>query len=457
MTDRGVFTRGRARIRGRAIGFVLFSLMLMLIALITSSSASVTELDVCPQVIVQGETVTISGKASPDNVWLTTSFEMSLPVMGGNYNVEFNGINFPGGEKEFSIRVEHIKNAKIKIYPIEAEVGGWSLTFPLTAICDGERISIAIPGVGEVLNNPLEITDGSLTFSRPFPMTLEGIPYPIDLEGEKDYIRISGEATDGATSVNVEQSVGIKTSVENGNFALDVDTSGIPAGAFQIEAGEGGMNREVFITSSLPTLSLSADESDITVGDTVIITAQLKNQEGDILQEGIFIDFNTAAGTLSDSHVMTDASGRASTSLTAVTAGIATVCAYCDDIKSQDISLVFSALPTPTPSPTPTSNPSSNGGNGGDGSDGSSTSDSTPSPSPSPSASPSPSPTSTATPATTAAPAPVTPTATATSIPSPTPSPSPSSSKRWIPGFDAVFTITGLLAVAYLVLRKRRE
>jgi len=38
----------------------------------------------------------------------------------------------------------------------------------------------------------------------------------------------------------------------------------------------------------------------------------------------------------------------------------------------------------------------------------------------------------------------------------PAPAPTPSPSKRWmIPGFDAIFAIAGLLAVAYLVLRGR--
>ncbi|RJS84013.1 PGF-CTERM sorting domain-containing protein, partial [Methanophagales archaeon] len=61
---------------------------------------------------------------------------------------------------------------------------------------------------------------------------------------------------------------------------------------------------------------------------------------------------------------------------------------------------------------------------------------------PTPSPTPSPTPTPTATPP---IPPPVTPT------PSPTPSPTPTP-----PGFEAVFAIAGLLAVAYLVLRKKR-
>jgi PGF-CTERM protein len=48
-----------------------------------------------------------------------------------------------------------------------------------------------------------------------------------------------------------------------------------------------------------------------------------------------------------------------------------------------------------------------------------------------------------------------TPTITPTGTPGPTQSPSPSP-KKGLPGFEAVFAIAGLLAVAYLVLRKRK-
>ena len=52
----------------------------------------------------------------------------------------------------------------------------------------------------------------------------------------------------------------------------------------------------------------------------------------------------------------------------------------------------------------------------------------------------------------------VTPTATPTATPSPTPSPTPTPTpKPGIPGYEAVFAIAGLLAVAYLVLRRNRK
>ena len=70
----------------------------------------------------------------------------------------------------------------------------------------------------------------------------------------------------------------------------------------------------------------------------------------------------------------------------------------------------------------------------------------TPTPSPSPSPTPTPTPILTPTP-----PLPGTPTPTPTLTPTPSPSPSPTP-----PGFEAIFAVAGLLAIAYLVLRRRK-
>ena len=101
----------------------------------------------------------------------------------------------------------------------------------------------------------------------------------------------------------------------------------------------------------------------------------------------------------------------------------------------QQVDLILQT-PTPSPTPTPTPTPSYvRGGGGGR--------RVTPTPSPTPTPVVSPTPTPTATPT-------VTP---ATPTPRPTPTPTP---KPGIPGFKAMFAIAGLLAVAYLVLRRRR-
>ena len=87
-----------------AMLIILALSVLILASAITIASAEVTELNVNPQVVVQGDLVSISGKGSPnEEVWLKSSFALSLPVSDGKYNCDFSDIYFPKGEKKFSV------------------------------------------------------------------------------------------------------------------------------------------------------------------------------------------------------------------------------------------------------------------------------------------------------------------------------------------------------------------
>ena len=120
---------------------------------------------------------------------------------------------------------------------------------------------------------------------------------------------------------------------------------------------------------------------------------------------------------------------------------------------SQEEDLAFEVpKPTATPSPSP---PSDGGGSSGG--------DVTPTPMPSPTPTPTPTPSPTPSPSPEATPT-VSPTAaisTSTPSPVPTSNPGPTTSKPriLIPGFEAVFAISGLLAVAYAysLMRRRRK
>ena len=346
-----------------AMPIILATILLIFAPLntITLTSAEVTDLDVPPWV-VQGDTLSISGKASAGEVvWINSSFEISLPVSDGEYYDEFIGIDFPEGEKNFSVIAKNIKNITVSLpSPVEGET--------VTITCSGKTMTITVSGaeIEYPLEKSIDETD-AVEFSVSLPKLIEISPLlniTLDIIGKKD-IKISGDAADNATSVSLNVGMSIKvTAGSEGDFTVDIDTEGVPPGEFLITAG--GIEKTV-----------------------------------EVLEE--------------------------------------------------------SAEPTPTPTPSPT--PSSDGGDGSG--DGDGTPDTTPTPSPTPTSTSTPTITlaPTATPAaasptvTPASPAP----ATVTPSPSPTPTPSPSASptQRWIPSFEAVFAIAGLLAVAYLVLRKR--
>jgi len=192
--------------------------MFLLIA-ITLTSAEVTELNV-PSEVVQGETLSISGKASADEVvWIGSSFEIALPVSDGKYCREFNGIHFPAGEKVFSVTAENIKNIRISIYP----VGWWTIEYPQ--------------------EGPLNATNGTATISVSFPVTWPGIT--IDISGKRN-VKVYGDAAEDATAVTLKVATSKKVIADStGDFELDINTGGVPLGEFLITAG--GIEKTVHI------------------------------------------------------------------------------------------------------------------------------------------------------------------------------------------------------------------
>ena len=347
--------------RGDAILITMAMVMLTLVLAsvfisipVSITRASVTELNVEPEVVDPGEVITITGKAAPkEEVWVGSSSELDLPVSDGKYSREFKNIHFPEGEKKFLVTAERIKNIRVSLYPVF-----WrTIEYPL----DG----------------PLNATNGRATISVSFPVTWYGIT--ININGKKN-VKIYGAAAEDATTVTLKVGTSIKVSADsNGDFSLDINTEGVPEGEFLITG---------------------------------------KGAEGGIIEKTVYIGVTS---TSTSTSTPTSSSTGTSTSTSTPT-----------------LSLSSSPSPSPTPSLTPSPIPST-------------------SPSLTPMATSSPTPMSTpaTTPVlTTTTSTPSTPALAPGSMPAPAPTPSPS--KRWmIPGFDAIFAIAGLLAVAYLVLRGR--
>nr|CBH38282.1 hypothetical protein, membrane [uncultured archaeon] len=211
--------------------FLLFAF----IASVTNAGASVTDLNVNPSVVVPGETLSISGKATPNEaVWLKSSFVISLPVSEGKYSREFKGIYFPAGKKTFSVRAENINDIRVSLGPL----------FFMT---------IEYP-----LGGPQKATNGIATLSISLPFS------GIDVTGKKN-VNVYGAALDDATSVILTTDMSIKVPADkNGDFKLDLDTEGVPLGEFSIAAGGKGTTVQIVRTKpkSTPTPRQSHDRDD---------------------------------------------------------------------------------------------------------------------------------------------------------------------------------------------------
>gem|GEM_PF-4633382 len=206
---------------------ILIILAILILASIPAINAAVTELNVNPEVINPGDVITVSGRTSTPNeeVWLSSSFELSLPVSDGKYSREFL-IHIPAGEKKFSVTAERIKNIRVSLWG--------TIEYPL----DG----------------PLNATNGTATISVSFPITWHGIT--IDISG-KNNVKVYGAAAEDATAVTLKVSTSIKVIADsNGNFSLDINTEGVPEGEFVISAGEKEKTVHIGVTPTpTPTLS----------------------------------------------------------------------------------------------------------------------------------------------------------------------------------------------------------
>ena len=231
-------------------------LLCAFIVSVTNAGASVTDLNVNPSVVVPGGTLSISGKATPNEaVTLKSTFVMSLPVSEGKYSEEFKGIYFPTGEKTFSVRAKNIKDIRTSLGPI-----------------------LFLGTVEYPTDGPRKATSGIATLSISLPVSFLG--FTINVDGEKD-VKVYGAALEDASSVILTTDMAIKvTADKNGDFKLDINTKGVPLGEFSIAAGGKEKNVQIARTKpkSTPTPRPSHDrdkEPDITPTPTITPTIAL--------------------------------------------------------------------------------------------------------------------------------------------------------------------------------------
>ena len=148
---------------------------------------------------VTGETVTLTGTANPgQKVDFQTSFQMDLPVNSGKYEYVANGVDIPQKPNQFAVTATGIKDLNVGV-----KIGIW-------------------------ISKGFTATNGVATVSHS------------DVPPGKYDLKVFGEAMDGGRSVNLKVAAETAVNADTaGRYRLDIDTSGIPSGAYKIEgAGE---------------------------------------------------------------------------------------------------------------------------------------------------------------------------------------------------------------------------
>lgn len=197
------------------------SCVLFLAIMITpSASAAVTDFQITPGNPVPGDTITITGNASPDeSINAVVSFTKIVTATGGQYEYNVGSVEIPSGPNRFTV----VANTVAELH-----------------------ISVNLFGVPLPLTISKDSVGGTATISQ------SGVP------AGTHKIKIGGLADNGATVnllISAEQTI---TADQNGNFEYSASTSSIPVGDFTIEVG--GLTKTVYLGTA------QSDDSDQNTG-----------------------------------------------------------------------------------------------------------------------------------------------------------------------------------------------
>ena len=224
---RGIKREGKVRKTEKVIIAAI-----ILIAFVGAVSAAT--LTVTPDTAVSGSFVTIEGAGFEANKEATISSTVTgfrIPVLeDGKYAHSLVGFNISDEHTSFSLSVREVENDM----KINVKRFWWTPYWTIDHDMMGFVFSY----------DPVTHT---ATVTR-------GMPTPT---GVYEVIDVMGNAVDGATTVTMTATVTRKVMTDaSGGFKEVIDTHGIPAGTYTINATDG-----VVYAEAMPTLSLDADVS----------------------------------------------------------------------------------------------------------------------------------------------------------------------------------------------------
>lgn len=180
---------------------LLFCLLIVFLLLfgtvVSSANAKVTDWEVSPEIPKNGDTLVISGLASPEEeVEVSISFEKAVPVYMGEYSYEFENIEVLNFNNLFTVRAEGVENLKVKMKMVLSKT----------------ESTWADEGIATV------------SYSRVSP-------------GEYK-VRVEGVAEDGASVVNLRVTTVQKLKAgKDGKFNYIYQTESVPSGKLEIRLG----------------------------------------------------------------------------------------------------------------------------------------------------------------------------------------------------------------------------
>ncbi|MDG6244114.1 MAG: hypothetical protein QCH31_06940 [Methanolobus sp.] len=219
--------------------------LLVLLFMSSPAFAEVTEITISPQDPSPGDTVTITGKASPnEEIKASVSFGNSLDVSGNTFEYNIGKVTIPVGSDSFSLRAEGVDNLDISV----------------------KLLGIPLP----VPSRYISINDNVATFGTG---KIKSGTYDIKLSGSSSADQVLFSFGAKATIVADQQ----------GNFEYTYDTNNIPDGTFNINIG--GEVRQLSIgktdAPSSPSAPSGTKSSSKTGTDLNIVPADTLDDAGE--------------------------------------------------------------------------------------------------------------------------------------------------------------------------------
>lgn len=254
--------------------------MVIFLTMSSAALAEVTDVSRSPENPSPGDTVTVTGKASPnEEISATVSFGDIQTVSGGAYEYHIGKVTIPDGSDSFSLRAEGVDNLDISIKLL--------------------GIPISVP------DNYIQISNGVATFgtgkitSGTYDITLSG-----NAPGDQVIFSFGAKATITADS--------------EGNFEYSYATDNMPAGVFNLNIGGQNFQMSLGTTDTNDGSGDSVDTSEDdfsssssssgkkssshTGTELEIVPADTLGKEG---SDGVDEDIETEASTIDDSSEST--------------------------------------------------------------------------------------------------------------------------------------------------------
>jgi hypothetical protein len=189
----------------------LFSLLITFLLFfgttVSSANAKVIDWEVKPEIPKSGDTLVISGLASPEeDVEISISFEKTVPVYMKEYTYEFENIEFLNFNNLFTLRAEGVENLEVKMKMI----------------------------LSKTESNWAEEGTAIVSYS--------------DVSPGEYKVRVEGTAEDGSSGVNLKVTTVQKLKAgKDGRFNYIYRTESVPSGKLEIRLGDS--KREIVFGS----------------------------------------------------------------------------------------------------------------------------------------------------------------------------------------------------------------